>query len=62
MKALIFSIFIILFITSGFVFFAYVGCGGDFFNINVGFIGGISFLCSLALSPLIFDFYKDNLE
>lgn len=62
MKALIFSIFMIIFITSGFMFITYVGCGGDFFNGNVGIAGGVSFFMSLLFSPYFFIFYETYVD
>lgn len=62
MKALFFTFFMIIFITAGFMFMAYVGCGGYFLNKEVGFTGGISFLSSLIFSPGIFDFYNDYVD
>ena len=62
MKALIFTFFMIIFITAGFMFMAYVGCGGDFFNRHVGTAGTLSFLVSLSFSPLFFLFYNDYVD
>ncbi|WP_267372800.1 hypothetical protein [Gilliamella sp. B3783] len=62
MKALIFAFFMIIFITAGFMFMAYVGCGGDFFNRHVGAAGALSFLASLSFSPLFFFFYDEYMD
>ena len=59
MKALIFTFFIIIFITTGFMFMAYVWSGADFFNKVVGMVGGFSFFFSLFMSPLFFMFYDE---
>ena len=62
MKALFFTFFMIIFITAGFMFMAYVGCGGDFFNEHVGTTGAFSFFVSLLSSPLFFLFYNDCMD
>ena len=59
MKALIFTIFMIIFITAGFMFMAYVWSGADFFNKTVGMAGGVSFLISLVFSPFFALFYDE---
>lgn len=59
MKALIFTFFMIIFITAGFMFMAYVWSGGDFFNKAVGNVGGFSFFSSLLISPFFFMFYDE---
>ena len=62
MKALIFTFFMIIFITAGFMFMAYVWNGADFFNKNVGMVGGFSFFFSLVISPLFFAFYAECVD
>lgn len=59
MRALIFTFFMIIFITAGFMFMAYVWSGADFFNKVVGATGCFSFLLSLLLSPVFSLFYDE---
>lgn len=60
--ALIFTVCVMILVTSGFIFFAYIGNGGKFFDPLIGWVGGFAFLCSIVSFPLVFEGVKHEVE